>query len=164
MSLLQRLAGWITGDPILLKAAAAEEDDDDKECTYVNLTGDTLHFCREIGIEGRYEAYMTLETQGPVPTVRSVFNAADGTHETRAGSIKVYFQSHYETTVIDNLRERQPGVTLVVPEQVLDESEHLMEYNGRHDLVCAVPISHTRVDGGIEGEVYCIGVRMQNTY
>lgn len=164
MSLLQRLAGWITGDPVLLKAAAAEEDDNDKECTYVNLTGDTLHFCRETGIEGRYEVYMTLETQGPVPTVRSVFNAADGTHETRAGSIKVYFQGSYETTVIDNLRERQPGVTLVVPERVLVESEYLAEYKGRHDLVCAVPIPFAKVDGGIEDNVYCVGVRMQNTY
>lgn len=164
MSLLQRLFDWVTGDAALLKAAAAEKETDDMECNYVNLTGHTLHFCRETTAD-RYEVYMTLETQGPVPVVRSKVAVAYHTHHARAGSVEVYTRGQTcRTTSIANLREKQTGVTLVVPEDVLDASEYLTEYEGRDDLVCIVGIPYTKVDGGIKDDVYCVGVRMQHTY
>jgi hypothetical protein len=164
MSLLQRLLGWVTGDAALLKAAAEEEGTDDVECNYVNLTGHTLHFCHETTTD-RYEVYMTLETQGPVPAVRSELDVACCTQRVRAGSIEVYARGQTCRTIsIANLREKQSGVTLVVPEDVLDASEHLREYEGRDDLVCIVGIPYTKVDGGIKDDVYCVGVRMQHTY
>jgi hypothetical protein len=90
--------------------------------TVVNLTGATLTFCRYLSDEGVYLVTGSLESSGPVPNV--VIGAPVQSDDTADDDGMVayfgYADDHIcNTPQVSNMRAPQPGVTYIVPPDVL---------------------------------------------
>ena len=133
----------------------------------VNLTGEPLHRC-VANDNGQLEVAETIQSSGPVPTVRKMLSEPDHLVSIATGSnewqLPVYDSGnpHWHTTII-NLRPDSGASIFIVPDEVLDAAARQPQLADRRDLCSVIPVSYKKVAGGIKGQVYWVGVRVKGT-
>lgn len=162
MSWLAHLFGF--GDepePEAVKAAE-EPSRDDTPSRFVNLTGRTICFCRAIPNSLYYEVKYRLETSGPVPKVRKVTHDDSDTKALVACGDDIWTvpvfesDSELEHEEVDDLREEQEGVILIVNFSVFA----VVQYS-RNDVVYVTALDSDLVrtpDPADKKAIYCTGI------